>query len=254
MVTLLLKKEFLELKREQKLVYLLLIFIFLAVFSVMITKLTPMLLELMLPNMDPEKRVALFGNFKTPTVIEYVSMYHKNMTQLGVIIITLAFNDNIVKEISGKSIYNLLSLGINRKEVILSKSIAMSIFVIGLILSANLVFTGFVLTLGVEFSLQEFFILFFIIVSKFVLLISMLTLTSVIVLKGWGAAISALGFYALFNLLLFVPILKYVIPFYYWKGQDVITMPLLVVGVVTLLPWIFFNNACSVHIIKKRDI
>lgn len=254
MFTLLLKKEFLELKREQKLGLLLLIFLFLALFSVMITKLTPNLLELMLPEMNPEKATALFGNLKAPTVIEYVSMYHKNLTQMGLIIIALAFNDNITKEISQKSIYNLLSLGIKRKEIILSKSITMSILVVGLLIGANLVFGGVLFILGVELSIQEFFTLLIIIISKFLLLISMLTLTSAMTLKGWGAAISALGLYAFFNLLVFIPLVKYIVPFYYWKGQGAITLPLLMMGVMTLLPWVVLNNACSVHIIKKRDI
>lgn len=254
MLILLLKKEFLELKRERKLEFLLLIFIFLVAFSVALTKLTPKLLERMLPALDPKTGAALFGNLKTPTVIEYVSMYHKNMTQMGLIIIALAFNDNITKEINEKSIYNLLSLGVKRREIILSKSFTMSLAVSGMVLLTNMIFFGLLFLLGIEFRLYEFFILLFIVLSKFLFLISTLTLTSAITLNGWGAAISALGIYAVFHLFVFVPILKYVVPFYYWKGHDAITISSLMSGLTMLLPWIVLNNACSVQIIKKRDI
>lgn len=117
----LIKKEFMESIRTKKLPIILVLFLFIGLIGPLTAKLTPLIFEIILPE---------GFSLKIPEPVEIDSwiQFFKNINQVGMIGIVLLFNTNIVNEFQKGTLINLLSKGLPRYYIILSK-VSFNIFV-----------------------------------------------------------------------------------------------------------------------------
>lgn len=111
-----LKKEYLESIRTHKLLLLLAIFILFGIMSPMLAKLTPDLIKSMLNDSAIE---AL--SIPEPTAIDAYAQFFKNTTQMGFIVLLLIFGGTLNNEINKGTLLLLLTKGLSRTSVLLSK-------------------------------------------------------------------------------------------------------------------------------------
>lgn len=116
----LLKKEVKEYIRKHKILIILSVFILIGIISPLGTKYLGAILQQLLPSGYEIK-------FRSPSEIEAYFQFFKNISQLGLIIFIFATVGIMSDEFEKKTIINILSKGINRGAVILSKFVVTSI-------------------------------------------------------------------------------------------------------------------------------
>ncbi|WP_288777741.1 ABC transporter permease [Sneathia vaginalis] len=110
----LIKKELIENIRTKKILGLLLLFIFVGLISPLTAKLTPQILQAIATN-----GIDIKAN--TPTEIDSWVQFFKNVKQTGMLGLVILFSTQITNEIQKGTLINLLSKGLPRYQVIISK-------------------------------------------------------------------------------------------------------------------------------------
>lgn len=114
----LIKKEYLEYIRDHKLIILVAIFAILGVSNPLIAKMTPWLFEQFINDVSI--------TLPTPTVLDSWIQFFKNIGQIALFIFTIIFSNCINHEINQGTLINLLTKGLKRQAVILSKFIGLT--------------------------------------------------------------------------------------------------------------------------------
>ena len=109
-----LKKEWLESLRTYKLFVMLASFSILGIMNPLIAKLTPEIIDLAMPE-GMEIAVAV------PTAFDSWAQFYKNTGQIGVIVTVIVFSGIISVELSRGTLIHMLTKGLSRSSVILSK-------------------------------------------------------------------------------------------------------------------------------------
>ncbi|MEN6313328.1 MAG: ABC transporter permease subunit [Clostridiaceae bacterium] len=108
------KKEFMESIRTYKLLIMLLVFLLFGMLSPLAAKLTPKLLETLMTDgiqiIIPE-----------PAAIDSWAQFFKNVSQMGVIVLAILFSGMMANEFNHGTLINILTKGLRRSTVILSK-------------------------------------------------------------------------------------------------------------------------------------
>lgn len=124
------KKEFLEYLRNFKFMILLAVFLIFGMLSPLTAKMLP----------DIFSKIAVKGmtiHIPEPTYIDAYSQYFKNISQMGFIVFLLIFGGLLSQEISKGTLIMILSKGVSRHVIILSKYVVSLIFwTVSLCLSA----------------------------------------------------------------------------------------------------------------------
>lgn len=131
----LIQKEYLEYLRNHKLYILGAIFIIMGIMNPLIAKMTPWLVEQFagdIPIQIPE-----------PTVIDSWIQFFKNISQIALIIFIIMFNSCINHEIQQGTLINLLTKGLARQAVIISKFISISLLWTILYLTSAIITWGY---------------------------------------------------------------------------------------------------------------
>lgn len=115
-----LKKEMLESIRTYKLFIMVIVFSLFGVMNPLTAKLTPYLIETLIPEGN-------MINIPEPTALDSWAQFFKNINQMGLIVTLLIFSGILVNELSKGTLINMLTKGLSRKAVILSKYISMVI-------------------------------------------------------------------------------------------------------------------------------
>ena len=122
------KKEFMESIRVYRLFILVIVFFIFGVMSPVIAKLTPELLS----SLASEFKITV----PEPTAIDSWVQFFTNVTQLGLITLAIIFSGTVSSELSKGTLVILLTKGMPRSAVILSKlSCAALLWTISLLLS-----------------------------------------------------------------------------------------------------------------------
>lgn len=108
------KKEFLEQTRTFRMFILFLIFFIFGMMSPLMAKLMPEILSQM-----PIEGVTI--TLSEPTAIDSYMQFFKNITQMGMIVLALVFSGTLSQELSRGTLINMLTKGLSRYAVILSK-------------------------------------------------------------------------------------------------------------------------------------
>lgn len=109
-----LKKEFMEFYRSHKLLIILAVFLLLGMMNPLTAKITPQLVE----NFMPEGMVINLGE---PTALDSWMQFYKNVPQLGLIVLVILFSGMMSQEYSKGTLINMLTKGLARRSVVLSK-------------------------------------------------------------------------------------------------------------------------------------
>lgn len=121
------KKEVVEYYRTYKLLIMLLVFLVIGMLSPVLAKLTPELIKSMLPDMQ---------KLPDTTAIDSWAQFFKNIVQMGLIVLVILFSGLMSNEFSRGTLINILTKGMPRKTVILSKfTVASVIWTISYIVS-----------------------------------------------------------------------------------------------------------------------
>lgn len=110
----LIKKESIGNIRTKKILGLLLLFIFIGFISPFTAKLTPKILQAIATDVIDIK-------VNTPTEIDSWVQFFKNVNQIGMFGLVILFSTQVTDEIQKRTLINLLSKGLPRYQVIISK-------------------------------------------------------------------------------------------------------------------------------------
>lgn len=108
------KKEFTEFTRTYKLLILGLVFLLFGVMSPLTAKFTPELISQFMPE-------GIEITLSDPTAMESWAQFYKNVSQLGLFVVVILFSGMMASEYSHGTLIHLLTKGLPRKIVILSK-------------------------------------------------------------------------------------------------------------------------------------
>ena len=110
------KKEFIENLRTYKLMIMIVVFLIFGVMSPLFAKFTPEILKA--AGLD-----ASALGVGTPTAIDSFAQFFKNVGQLGLLVLIIVFSGIMANELSKGTLINILTKGMRRSTVILSKFI-----------------------------------------------------------------------------------------------------------------------------------
>lgn len=108
------KKEFCELTRTYKLFIMAAIFLILGMMNPITAKITPMLLEKLMP-------AGIEISISEPTAIDSWVQFYKNVPTIGLIVLVIVFSGIMANEFTNNTLINMLTKGLPRSTVILSK-------------------------------------------------------------------------------------------------------------------------------------
>lgn len=131
--TIFFKKEITENIKTYKLMIILVVFCFFGLMSPIIAKYTPDLLKSALPN-------NILLNINEPTWVDSWEQFFKNISQIGSILIIGLFIGIMSREYQNNSLINLVTKGVSRTSIILSK-FASSLVIVTISLVASLIIT-----------------------------------------------------------------------------------------------------------------
>jgi len=108
------KKEFVEIWRTYKLMIMVTVFVLLGMMNPITAKLTPELLKTFMPE---GMNIVL----PEPAAIDSWAQFFKNIPSLGIIVFIIIFSGMISVELSRGTLVNMLTKGLSRRVVLLSK-------------------------------------------------------------------------------------------------------------------------------------
>lgn len=111
------KKELMEYIRTYKLLILMLIFFVFGMMSPLSAKLLPELMSSLLPE-------GITITLAPPTAVDSWAQFYKNMSQIGTLLIVILFSGSISTELSKGTLINILTKGLKRPVVFLSKYVS----------------------------------------------------------------------------------------------------------------------------------
>lgn len=184
-LTVLIRKELLEQARTKKLLILGIIFLFVALSSPILAKLTPEIL----------KGVSMPGltlNLPDPTYHDAIDQFIKNISQIALLVLVFVVAGAITDEKSKRTLEITLTKPVPRSRFIAAKFAAYFISVSAVLYAACLLFYGYTLSLFGSFSALHF-LLMTTAVLVYLLAIVSLTLLASTVVRGTILA-GGLGF------------------------------------------------------------
>ncbi len=134
------RKEFLEYSRTYKLFTLVAVFLFFGFMSPITAKVMPELLDSLMPE-------GMSISLGTPTAFDSWAQFFKNISQMGTIVFAIVLSSFFAGELSRGTLINMLTKGLPRPTVILSKFTA-----------ATAIWTlSYVLCFGVTYGYTAYF-------------------------------------------------------------------------------------------------
>jgi len=114
-----LKKELLENIRTYKMPIMLLVFFVFGIMNPLTAKITPDLLTALMPE-------GMSVTLTEPTAFDSWTQFFKNVSQMGLIVMVIVFSGILGTELSKGTLINMLTKGLSRSAVILSKYTCMA--------------------------------------------------------------------------------------------------------------------------------
>ena len=99
---------------------MLVVFLMFGIMNPLVAKLTPYIIETLVPD-------GVSIAIPEPSALDSWTQFFKNITQMGLIVMVVVFNGILVTEVSRGTLINMLTKGLSRKAVILSKYTCMAL-------------------------------------------------------------------------------------------------------------------------------
>jgi ABC-2 type transport system permease protein len=200
MFYILLKKEFLELRRTSKLLIYLAVFFISGLISPVLAKYTPVLL-----NSIPNLPAGFAGMIPEPTVQDAISQYIKNVSQFGILLVILLTMGVLAQEKERGTAAMLLTKPVKRSAVVLSKWVVGLISVLAGLILGGLGCTIYTAVLFEILPLGQFALLNLLLLVYFSVFLSVALLASTLVRTQSMAAVGAFGGLAILLILGAIP-------------------------------------------------
>lgn len=113
------KKELLESVRTYKLLIMLIVFFIFGIMSPLAAKMMPEILGAVMPE-------GLTVTLSEPAAIDSWTQFFKNVSQMGLVVTVIIFSGILGAELSKGTLINMLTKGLSRSTIILSKYTAMT--------------------------------------------------------------------------------------------------------------------------------
>ena len=187
------KKEFIEMSRTYKLLIIGCVFLFLGMLNPLTAKLMPKLLS----SLSAE---GITINIPEPSALDSWAQFFKNVPQMGLIVIVIIFSGIMANEYSKGTLIILLTKGLKRETVIISKFItSISMWTLGYWLCAAI---SYVYTIYFWNDKVENLLFSMICLWVFgILLLSVVLLGGVLFKTNYGSMIFTGGFYVILFIL-----------------------------------------------------
>lgn len=195
------KKECLEHWRTYKILILAIVFVLLGMMNPVTAKITPELLRSLMPK-------GMNITITEPTVMDSWAQFFKNVPQLGLFVLVILFGGSMANEFSRGTLLNMLTKGLPRRTVLLSK----------FTVSAGLWTASFWLCFGISYAYTAYFWsmrgvnnLFYSLLCLWlfgVLLLAVLLLFGVLFKNGYGCLLATGAFVVALLLFYVAPALQ----------------------------------------------
>lgn len=192
------KKEFTENWRTFKMMIMLVVFLIFGLMSPFMAKLTPEILKM--AGMDP----AALG-MTNPTAMDSWSQFFKNVGQMGLLVLVIVFCGIMANEFSKGTLINMLTKGMKRSAVILSKfTVASVIWTLSYLLCLAVCY-GYTAYYFTMIELNNGFVSFFSIWLYGILLIALVVFGGVLFKNIYGSLLLTGGAIVAMALINIVP-------------------------------------------------
>lgn len=175
-MTVLVKKEILEQWRTKKILILSIIFLFIAISSPILAKITPELL----------KSISMPGfsvNLPDPTYKEALDQFIKNISQIALLVLVFVVAGSVSDEKNKKTLEIVLTKPISRVKFIFSKFISNFITISAIFITTSVIFYVYTTSVFSSFNFVNF-ILMDIIVLLYILMIMAITILVSTIVKN----------------------------------------------------------------------
>lgn len=174
-----LKKEIMESVRTYKLFIMLIVFLVFGIMSPLTAKITPDLINILMPE-------GMTITLAEPTALDSWTQFFKNISQMGLIVMVIVFSGVLATEISKGTLINMLTKGLSRVAVILSKfTCVVLIWTISLVLALG-VTGGYTVYLFPDGGIHHLFFSIFCLWLFGVFLLAVLIFSATLVNNNYG--------------------------------------------------------------------
>ena len=176
------RKDLLEITRSKKMLILIFVFLFVAIASPLLAKLTPLLLK-SIPSTP-----GLTINLPDPTYKEAIDQFVKNIQQIGMIVLVFIVAGSIVDEKNRKNLEILLSKPVARTKFILSKFASYLAPIALMLIISAIIFYFYTNSIFGAFSLSNFSIMSVLLLLNVLMILSITMLASTFTRNALSAA------------------------------------------------------------------
>lgn len=194
------KKEFCENIRTYKCFIMLMVFLLIGIMNPVTAKILPKILNSMMSQMEGIKMT-----IAEPTALDSWMQFFKNVPQMGLIVLVVVFSGIMTNEFNKGTLINMLTKGLSRKIVILSKfTMATSVWTISYIICFITTY-GYTMYLWGNEGINNLLISVVSIWVFGILLISTVILGGVIFRNIYGALLSTGGVVVMLTIINLIP-------------------------------------------------
>jgi ABC-2 type transport system permease protein len=247
------KKDFLELTRSKKFLILIIIFIFVAVASPILAKVTPLLLNSL--GSTPGLTIKM----PEPTFMDAVDQFVKNISQIALIVLVFIVAGSVADEKNRRNLEILLSKPVSRTKFIFSKFASYLGLISVLFVLSAISFFFYTVSIFGSFSLVNFILLSLLLLLSVLMVLSITMLASTFVGNGLSAAGIGYGTYILIDIIfgLVKKITKYSPNYILSNYKDLITngwnsnfaIPAIIAIVVLIL-----SLSTSIALFQRQEV
>jgi len=246
------KKEFLGNLRTYKLLIMFLVFLLFGMLGPITAKLMPKLLESLITD-------GITITFPEPSAFDSWAQFFKNVSQMGLFVVVILFSGMMANEYAQGTLINMLTKGLKRSTVILSKFTAASIIWTGSYIVCYLMSYFYTEYFWPNDKVLNLFSSVFYLWVFGILLLAVIMLGSVIFKNSYGCLLFTGGFIVLLYLINIVPKIQKYNPVALissnidlLKGQS---LPLdLLPSLLVSLTIILFFIASAISVFNKKEL
>lgn len=244
------KKEVVEYYRTYKLLIMLLVFLVIGMTSPILAKVTPELLKSMLPEMTILPDSTAFDSW---------AQFFKNINQMGLIVLVILFSGLMSNEFSRGTLINILTKGLPRRTVILSKfTVASVIWTISYIVSCIMSYLYTLYFWNMD-TIENLVFSLFCMWLFGILLLAVLMLGGIVNKNSYGCLLFEIIFIAILFLLNIIPkVQKYNPLSLANKNTQLLnsaTVPNdLTASIIVTIVFILLSIALAIEIFNKKQI
>jgi ABC-2 type transport system permease protein len=234
------KKELLESVRTYKLLIMLIVFFIFGIMSPLAAKMMPEILGSVMPE-------GLTVTLSEPAAIDSWTQFFKNVSQMGLVVTVIVFSEILGAELSKGTLINMLTKGLSRSTIILSKYTAMTMIWTVSYAAAFIVTWGYTVYLFPDDGISNLLFSVFCLWLFGMFLLAILLFASTLIKSNYGALLISGAVIVVLMLCNIVPNLQKYNPLL--LASDNVSLLAKMVEVSSLLYAVAISILCSVILV-----